>query len=31
MQPDEEHGVVALVKTKLLDLLTPMRRDFINN
>jgi len=27
--PNEEHGVIALEKTKLLDIFTPMRQDFI--
>lgn len=29
MAPNEEHGVIALEKTKLLDIFTPMRRDFL--
>ncbi len=28
--PDVEHGVEALEDTKLLDVFTPMRRDFVN-
>lgn len=28
--PDVEHGVVALEKTRLLDIFTPMRKDFVN-
>lgn len=27
--PKEEHGVIALEKTKLLDIFTPMRKDFL--
>ncbi len=29
MAPNEEHGVIALEKTKLLDIFTPMRKDFL--
>ena len=29
MAPNEEHGVVALEETRLLDVFTPMRKDFL--
>lgn len=29
MAPNEEHGVTALEETKLLDVFTPMREDFL--
>lgn len=29
MAPDEEHGVIALEDTVLLDIFTPMRMDFV--
>lgn len=29
VEPDVEHGVVALEETKLLDIFTPMRADFV--
>lgn len=29
VEPDVEHGVVALEETMLLDIFTPMRKDFI--
>lgn len=31
MAPNEEHGVIALEKTKLLDIFTPRREDFIED
>ena len=29
VEPDVEHGVVALEETMLLDIFTPMRKDFV--